>query len=164
MNVKGAVEDAKKLDEVEEILEGGGYFCSAFITLDKGEEIEEWNLGFYSSEKDEITAVKVTNQGAETGVTDEPLRDVTHEMEIKKIKTDADEALERAREELDENYEKDYSRIFLSLKKQNGNQEWSVVFIAVDGTLISVEVTTETGEIIASEESSLIQSQKSVGG
>ncbi|MFB6217198.1 MAG: hypothetical protein ABEJ72_09615, partial [Candidatus Aenigmatarchaeota archaeon] len=89
---------------------------------------------------------------------------VTHEMDIDKLNVDAEEALDTAKKTLEEDYSPGYGKLLLSLKKVDGKQEWNVTFIKKGGSLVSVEVDTVSGELIDSEENSLMDTGKAFGG
>lgn len=164
MKLKDAVEKAEELEKVTEILEGGGTFCSAFAILGKDEEVEEWELGFYSPERDEITAVKVTEEGPEVGVTDRPLHESGHAIELDEVEMGAQEALKKAKDIVEEEYGISYRRIFLSLKKEGDRQEWEGAFIGGGTSIVSVEIDAESGEVVDSERTSFVKTGKSFGG
>lgn len=161
MKVDEAVEEVEKLEEVKDILDGEGFFCSAYLILDKGEEIKEWDLGFYSPEEDKITAVKVTDGGPEIGVTDKPLKKETHKLELDKVEVSAEEALEKAKEEMEEEYSKSYKKILFSLKME-GNPVWSTTFVGSGLSIVSVDVDVGSGEVVKSEKSKV--GGPSIGG
>lgn len=157
MKLEDALQKANELGEIEEILDSGGYFCSAFVMLDRDEDIEMWNLGFYSEEDDEITAVEVTDEGAELGVTDKPIRKHTNEIKIGKVTTDAEEVLEKTKDFVDEEYGNPYKKILMSLKKKDEDFVWEIAFIGGGADIISVTVDAGDGEILDSEKTSLIR-------
>ncbi|MFP4046062.1 MAG: hypothetical protein ACLFS3_03305, partial [Candidatus Aenigmatarchaeota archaeon] len=163
MKLDDALEEAKKLDEIKEILDGDGFFCSAFTTLEKDQDIDLWNLGFYSKGKDEITAVEVTEDGAELGVTDEPLRKNTKKVELDKVEVTGQGALDKAREKHEEEFGGRYAKILLALRDEDGYR-WDVVFVGGGTNLIVIKVSAEDGEIISTEKTSLISQDKSYGG
>ncbi len=162
MKLDKAVKEAKKLDEVDEILSSGGFLCSAYILMEKDKELDEWNLAFYSKDKDEITAVKVKDSKAELGVTDSPLREDTGKIDVDKVKIGAKDALEKIKSTLEEEFSVSYEKILFTLKKDE-RQEWRAVFVGKSLSIVSIAVDTETGEVVEKERKSL-GAGKSFGG
>jgi len=163
MNVEEAVDEAEKLEEVKEITSSGGFLCSAYFMAERDEEPDSWNLAFYSKEEDEITAVKVTENGAEVGVTDAPLREDTGQVKTEDLKVSAEEGLEKIKDVLQEEYSISYDKTLFTLRSTDDSQEWRAVFVGKSLKIVSIAVDTETGEVTEKEEKSMSPG-KSFGG
>ncbi|GEM_PF-1320856 len=155
MKLKEAVERAEKLDEIQDILSSGGFLCSAYFMLEKDEDPEGWNLAFYSEEKDEITAVEVTEDGTEVGVTDAPLHEETGRIRLEDVKIEAEDALESIREILDEEFSVSHEKILFTLKEEDGEHIWRAVFVGKSLSIVSVALDAETGEVVEKEKKSM---------
>lgn len=156
MNLKEVVEEAKKLDDISKILDNNGYLCSIFTKIDAGKDIEQWNLGFYSEEQNEITAVEATDS-LEIGVSDKPLNQDVTEKDIEKIEHSPEKVLDIAKNELEEVHDGTYKNILMSLKKNDEQQFWDVVFFTPQLAAVSVKIDTESNEVIECDKSNLVQ-------
>ncbi len=157
MKLEEAVDRARELEEVGDILEGGGFLCSAYIMLDRDEEgcLDVWNLAFYSKKENEITAVEVSEDGAKLGVTDAPLREDTGEVKYRDLGVDAREGMEMAREVLENDFGVKYRKMLFSLKSEDGKQVWRAVFVGRGLSIITVSIDTETCEVLEKERKSM---------
>ncbi|MFP4116989.1 MAG: hypothetical protein ACLFQ8_03245 [Candidatus Aenigmatarchaeota archaeon] len=163
MNIAEAAEEAEKLDEIQKILSSDGFLCSAYFMVNKDKKPESWNLAFYSEEQKEITAVKVTEEGAEVGVTDAPLREDTGKIKLEEVDVSAEKGLERIKEVLEEEYSISYEKILFTLRSVDDGQEWRGVFVGENLSIVSIAVNTKTGEVTEKEKKSMSPG-KSLGG
>jgi len=163
MNLEDAVSEAKELEDIDEILSSGGFLCSAYLMIEKGKDPESWNLAFYSENENEITAVEVTESGPTIGVTDAPLREDTGEIKLEKVNTGADEALEKIKEVLEEEFSISYEKTLLTLKSGEDKQEWRAVFVGKSLSIVSIAIDADTGEVTEKERRSM-SAGKSFGG
>lgn len=163
MRLLEAQKRAEEEEEVKKIIEGGGFICSAFVMLGEGEDIEEWNLGFYSSDREEITAVKVVDDEVELGITDEPLRSTSTEIHPENAAVSARKALEMSKEVLDEEGGGSYKKILFSMKSGEDEDIWSAAFIG-GLKIFLVEIGSESGDVLKKEESRIGERGPSMAG
>lgn len=163
MKLVEAVEKAKELDSIRDIISSGGFLCSAYFIAEKDKKPENWNLAFYSKEDEEITAVEVTESGPELGVTDAPLREDTGEVVIEEVEFGAEKALEKAKKLLDEEFSISYDKVLFTLRKRDGEQEWNAVFVGKSLSIVSIALNSASGEVTQKERKSM-NAGKSFGG
>jgi len=155
MNIKNAIEEAKKDDKIKEILNHGGFLTTGFITLGPTEKIEKWNLSFYDPETEKITSITVSEKFREIGVTDSPIHKKIYKPNELKIKIDGEKALEIAKNEY-KKYSKPLSKILISLQKRE-KEFWNITFITKMGHLINIHIDAENGKIMKSKETNIFQ-------
>ena len=158
MNIKNAIEEAKKDKRIKEILNHGGFLTTGFITLSPKEKIEKWNLSFYDPETEKITSITVSESSKEIGLTDSPIHKKIYKPDELKIKISADDALEKAKNEY-KKYNAPLSKILISFQKRE-KEFWNITFITKIGHLINVQIDAESGEIMKSEETNIFQVEK----
>ncbi len=163
MKIDKAVEKAKDLERVSEILDAGGFLCSAYLLLEKEEQPKKWNLAFYSKKRDEITSVEVEEEEVSIGVTDEPLRENTGKIELGKISIGTEEGIKKAKEVVDKDFNISYRKFLFSVKSEDERQVWRGVFVGKSLSIVTVSIDTETGEVLE-KESKRIASGSSFGG
>ncbi len=160
MKLKDAVSKAREKKEIKDLIEGGGFFCSGFVTIDSEEKIEKWNLSFYDPNKGKITSVLVREGSVEIGLTDKPLHKKVYNPDESNIKISGEEALEKAKKEFN-GYGKPLAKILISFQKKE-KEFWNVSFITKLGSIVNVKVDPQSGGIVSSEEINLFHKYQAV--
>jgi len=155
MLMKEAIKRAKEKEEIKRIIERGGFFCSGYVTLESGEKIKKWNLGFYDPSTHKITSVLVTENSVKIGISGTSLRKNIRNPDENKIRVKGEEALEKAKREF-ERYGKPLSKILISFQKRE-KEFWNISFITKFGSIINIRIDSTNGDIIKSEEINLFK-------
>lgn len=157
MKIKKAIDEAKQMEKIKQILEEGGHLCSVFTKLQENEkQIEKWQLGFYDKKEDKITAVEVGNS-AKIGITDKPLNSNPANLKVDKIKTEAENVLKKSKNIFSNEYSGKYRNILLSLKAEDKKQYWNAVFFTGQLDAISIKIDSKDGKVLEHNKSSLIE-------
>ena len=157
MEIRKAIEKAKKNKKIRNILNNDGFFCSGFVTIEKGEKINKWNLNFYNPSDKKITSI-VVGEKVELGTTDKPLHENVTMPDEKKIKIKGEEALEKAKKEF-KKMGKPLAKILISFQKKD-EEVWSISFITKVGSIVNMRLSPENGKIIETEEVNLFEKYK----
>lgn len=98
MKAKNALERAAENEAINKL---SGYFLSSvFSIIHPDKPIEKWTLTYYNPERKECSDFSVTAGGVEQGESGPPMEGVVvNELDTKNIKTEAEEALEKAKKD-----------------------------------------------------------------
>lgn len=158
MDLKDAEKEAEKDENINEIIEKGGYLCSAYTFVKRDEEIGGWNLNYYDPAEKNTTNISINEKGSETGFAQEPFRrKPPQKLDIDEVEISSDKALEIADKEEKQKYGKPVEKILLSLQKSTKGEVWKITFITKVLSIILVEIDAGTGEIIKSKMSYLFK-------
>ncbi|MFB6089180.1 MAG: hypothetical protein ABEK36_05370 [Candidatus Aenigmatarchaeota archaeon] len=160
MLLKKAYEMAKGKGDIRSLVDSGGYLCSAYVFLTpEDEEIDNWELGFHVHKENKIVPVSVDGE-VEITEGDEPLKEEVHQIAVEDIDFNAEEALEKAKKVQKNNFGRKVQKILLSIKKDE-KLFWNVAFITGSFSIVTVKVNTEDGEILETNEKTLMQNMGS---
>lgn len=160
MLLEEAYTQSKEDEDVKSLIESGGYLCSAYVFLTpEDEDINSWELGFHKPDENEIVPISV-NGGVEINEGDEPLKEEVYKISIGGIDFTSKDALEKAKKIQEDNFGRKIQKILLSIKKE-GELFWNVALITGSFSIISVKINVENGEVIDTNEKSLMQNMGS---
>ena len=160
MRLADAIEQADGTPEVKKLKSEGAFVCSAYVLLAPKEKITSWNVNYYSPRSKKITQVSV-GKTVVVSEEDDPLVEKEYAPFSLKLKVGAEEALGIAEKEA-ARLKLDASKVLVSLTK-DGVEHWSISFISKMGAIVNVRISVETGEIMFSEKTNLIDRKSSAG-
>lgn len=154
---KEALEKVKEKKEIKDAVKEGYYLNAGIGVMDmtKG-ELKRWIITFYNPDKEEVVQgiMKGKDEFAFKGSA-EPMDPSTKEIDLDKIKITAKEAVDKAKEEL-EDESPAVNQILVNLKTK-GKETWEVNIIGKSLTLHTVDLDAETGEIKNKETRTLVK-------
>lgn len=160
MLLKKAFEKAKESQEIKEKCIDNNYNLTAAMSILKSSsyKVEGWTLIYYNEKKHKTMQViiKENEKMFEIKEPEEPLKPSTKKLELKKIKTNSDKMLEKAKKQFLE-FHKPLSQIIINLSQNQGVPTWRFSFITKTLELVTVEINAETGEIMKKEKQKLVK-------
>ncbi len=165
IDFKEALEKVKQHQDIENSIEGG-YFLNSGTAIFKPhmEGLDRWIITFYSPKEEEVVQGIIKKQGEVTFKKSAKAIDPsTEEIDLDKVKITAEEALEKTKRERTEQKDEEggINQVILSVKKNDEKEEvWEVNLITLSFSLFQARINASTGEVIFSNEESLIKGDK----
>ncbi|MBI5389663.1 hypothetical protein HZB01_04780 [Candidatus Woesearchaeota archaeon] len=125
------------------------YLVHCFRMINEG-KYEDWQVGYYSKEKDKVVTFALSGNDVSTGGEDEVFKEGGHLMmlDIKRVDVDAKKALEQAEALLTKEYPAQTPKnTILLLQHLKDGQRWTITFITRSFSAITVKVDAISGKI-----------------
>ncbi len=154
---KEALEKVKEEKEIKDAVEEGYYLNAGIGVMDmKKGQLKRWIITFYNPDKEEVV------QGIMKGEDEfnfkesaEPMDPSTKEINLDKVKLTAKEAVDKAKEELEDG-SPGVNQVLVNLKTK-GKETWEVNMIGKSLELHRVDLDAETGEVKEKETKTLVK-------
>lgn len=155
MKLSDAVKRAEAALEVKDLEKGGYYLNSGFTLLEPGSEaITRWTLTYYNPKLNQVVQVEVEGDSYLVKGAAQPLAATPNKLEMKNVKTTADNMLKKARKEYAK-YKQPMSQIIISIQKPADKEEWRFSFITKTLFVVVIKMDAIKGKITSSEMESL---------
>lgn len=163
IDFKEALEKAKENKDIERSREEG-YFLNSGTVIFKPEPqgFDRWIITFYSTKEEEVVQAIVKKDGeVEFKESEKAIDPTTEELDLDKVEITAEEAIEKAKKEREEEQGEEgrIKQIILSIKKEEGEETWETNLITSSFSLFQAKINAETGEITHASEESLIKGE-----
>ncbi|MAG08445.1 hypothetical protein CMO89_03155 [Candidatus Woesearchaeota archaeon] len=127
-------------------------FLSYLFKILPGEE--EWQAGYYSKKKDNITTFKLTENNMEIIPEQEVFKKEETDvfgLELDKVKVSLEEALGITNKLRAEKYKVDSTKIIVILQKLGIGQVWNITYITSALSTLNVKIDSSSGEVLSEE-------------
>lgn len=134
------------------------YLSYAFCTL-SGDETENWQLGYYSGEKDRMTTFSLADELAISPEEEVFKKEdmMVKEIDIGKIKLDLKSAIEKIKKLQEESYPKEepIKKIIILQNLENLGNVWNITYITRAFNTLNIKLDAENGEVLSHKLSSI---------
>jgi len=130
------------------------YLTHFFVMFDQNlKQIDDWQVGFYSKEKDVVKAISVGDESGEiVSKESEALKKKEHiikELKLEEVKIDIDEVIKKVVQCLRNNYIREIPiKAFVVLQVLDEYPIWNFTFITSAFKTLNIKVDAVDGEIV----------------
>jgi len=130
------------------------YLTHFFVMFDQNlKQIDDWQVGFYSKEKDVVKAISVGDESGEiVSKESEALKKKEHiikELKLEEVKIDIDEVIKKVVQCLRNNYMREIPiKAFVVLQVLDEYPIWNFTFITSAFKTLNIKVDAVDGEIV----------------
>ena len=150
MDLKHLLEKVKNSSEYD----SSYYLTHFFVMFDQNlKQIDDWQVGFYSKEKDVVKAISVGDESGEiVSKESEALKKKEHiikELKLEEVKIDIDEVIKKVVQCLRNNYMREIPiKAFVVLQVLDEYPIWNFTFITSAFKTLNIKVDAVDGEIV----------------
>lgn len=142
------------------------YLSHFFCQLDNKFQVKtNWEIGFFNPSDQKITIfAPLQKKSFEIKPADDVFKEkstIVEKLDFKKVKNTSDQALQKMKNCLKENYSKEtLGDGFMILQKLNGKNIWNITFVTKSLVFLNIKIDTFNGNIISHEKINFIDKNK----
>ncbi len=135
---------------------------SHFFTMAENNIKLDWQIGFYNESTNLVAQFTVNSKEIIPEPLQEPFKkpeDKVGILDLEKVRVTYEEAIEKAKETLQEYPKASTNKALILLQSINNVNMWNITYLTMDVSTINIKINAINGEVISHQKQSLIQEE-----